>query len=329
VLWINALIPRSFSGKKAGIIKLMQPQMPYGAPQGPDPGPYPGPPQTGQPSQPPGPNQQPSQQPNQQPYAGQPNYPYPNQQGGQYPQGNIPGILSQYPQSPQQANNAGQPAMPQYQPPGGFHQKPGRPAPLPPPPPIKKTPYDFFMQQKHPTNTKMPIPGPRQAGFRGRIVWIAGAGIVVMLVITLISAFSPKDTTSQDLITLAQTQQEVVRVCDQGVQKAKEPTARNLAINCSTSVQTDQSKLLSYLAGLHVKVKTKQLGVLANHDTDKALSAATASSSYDTVFKTVSIKQLTIYMNLIQQQLASGQLGTNAQALLNAELAGVKILIDN
>lgn len=251
-------------------------------------------------------------------------YPYPNQPPAPYaPTGAMPSTQPQYQQYGQYA---GGPAMPQYQPPANYQQH-NRPVPLPPPPPVKKTPYDFFMQQKHPTNTKAPIPGPKQAGFKGKLIWIAGGAIAIMLVIVVIGALTPKDTTSQNLIIVAQTQQEVVRVCSQGSDKAKAQANRNLAINCSLSVGSDQAQLVAYLAKQGVKVTTKQLSLSINASNTSALTAATATSNYDDVFKTVATKQLTAYANVLQQQLAAGQLGANAQTLLGNQLAHVKILL--
>lgn len=284
----------------------MQPQMPYGAPQGPQPNPGPTPPQGYQ------------GYPN--PQAPQPNFPYQNQgqnqgQPPQYPSGSIPGTQPPYNQSP----------MPQYQPPAGYRPQLNHPKPLPPPPPVQKTPYDFFMSQKHPTNTKLPIPGPRRAGFRGKLVWISGAAAVVVIVVVLISALSPKDTSGQALVTIAQNQQEIARVCGLG-SKAKTSPRLAFSVNCTTTILSDQKKLLNYMSTQGIKIKSKQLGTLTNSATDKSLAAATASSNYDEVFKTVSAKQMAIYINTLQQQLSSNQFGPTAQELLTAQLAHAKIL---
>jgi hypothetical protein len=309
---------------KTYIIKLMQPQMPYGAPQGqqrqPGPQGYQGQPQGN------------SQNPYQGPYQGQsqPGYPYPNQQSqpvGPYAGGaGIP-----QPQGQQQypnAGNSGQQAMPQYQPPGGYSQgQQHRPAPLPPPPPVQKTPYDFFMQQRHPTNTKGVIPGPKQLGFKGKLIWVGGGALAIMLIIVVISALQPKDTSTQSLITIAQTQQEVARVCDLGSLKATQLANRSFAVTCSSSIQSDQLKLLSYLKAQGASFNVKQLGALANGNTDKQLAAATASSSYDEAFKTISIKQLNSYVSTLEQAIGSGQLSNSAQVLVSEELVNAKILV--
>ena len=286
----------------------MQPQMPYGPPQPGSPQPQPQPIVPGQ-TQPQYPTSQYPQQPGGQPQPSQLAQPYFNQNNGQ---------------------NPNQPPMPQYQPPVGYRPQSGALAPLPPPPPIAKTPYDFFMQQKHPVGTKLPVPGKRSANLNipGGKLGMLGVGVAAVAVIAvLFAALSPKDTTSQELITLAQTQQEVARVCDQG-RKAKYQITRNYAINCSTAVGSDQRKLVTYLGKHSVKLKGKQLGALANSRTDSQLTSATSTSTFDNTFKIVVEKQLTSYGSLLKQQLASPSLSSTARTLLESSLASDKLLLE-
>lgn len=248
------------------------------------------------------------------------------------------------PQQPQQAfNQAGQPTyqppapgqfyppyqppMPQYQPPAGYTQQQSTgPVPLPPPPPMAKTPYDFFMQQKHPVNTKLPIPGPRHAGFKGKIIWVVGAGVAVVLILSLFSLLLPKDTSVQGLATIAQTQQEVARMCGLGT-AAKAQANRNFAITCNASIISDQRKLLTYLGTVGYKPDAKVLSLLTNAKTDQQLKSASSTSTFDETFVTLAETKLVAYGNMLSQQLASPELGIDSRAVLDTAFEHNKVLL--
>lgn len=308
----------------------MQPQMPYGPPQGPysppsgpgAPGPDVGPGygQPGPPNQLPGAGQygQPGYAPGGPAYpnTGQPAAPY---GGAPYnPNGNQP-----YP--PQYAGLP--PAMPQYQMPANLaHHRPGHPAPLPAPPPAKKTPYDFFLSQKHPTNTKN-LPITKKFTLQGSLVWIIGGAFALMLIIFLIGQLTPKDTTNQDLFVVVQNQQEAIRVCNFGLKQARYQVNRNFAVNCVTGITTDQARLAGYLKQRGFKYSSKALSGLSSKQTDQTVTSATASSSFDDTYRQISEKQLTVYGSALAQELAAPNLPDQARTLLETATANNKLLI--
>jgi len=311
----------------------MQPQTPYGPPQGdPYPPPGPAPANDGQPS----PQQYAG--PLQPQYPGQPSQPFHPAQptpynglaqpadGSQAPQPQA----GQYWQPGQQPYQAGpqQPAIPQYQPPAGFHHGQGPHAPpMPAPPPRHKTPYDFFMLQKHPVNTKFPMGTRKQASMASKLIWVVGGGLVLLLIIGMVNALTPKDTTNAELLAVAQTQQEIIRICSQGANKTKLQVNRNFAGTCTASITSDQRQLILYLGQQGVKIKSNMLDDLTDSKNDSELSAAVASSDYDNTFKSVSERILTNYNSRLQQQLASEKLGPNGRELITASSEHNKLLI--
>lgn len=290
----------------------MQPQMPYGPP----PGPYNPQPGAGGPPGPSGPSSTPYGPSPNSPY-GQPNPGY-SQPGQTGPYGPVPGS--------QGGQYTGQPPMPQYQPPGGYQRQPHHPAPLPAPPPVKKTPYDFFLSQKHPTNTKgMAL--PKRTSLKTKVIFAIGGALALMFIILIINQLTPKDTTRQELFTIAQTQQEIIRVCTLGASKAKYQVNRNFAVNCAAGVTTDQRRLLGYLQSVKFSYKAKQLSALTNPQTDQRLTSASASSSFDDTFKEIMTKQLNSYGNMMQQQMLSPSLGATGQSVLSTAVDNDKLLL--
>jgi len=248
---------------------------------------------------------------------GPPPEPYNPQPGAPGPAG--PGQPNGYPPS---SGQYGQ----QYQPhPSGYRPRPGQPAPLPAPPPAKQTPYDFFLSQKH-AGAKG-FGSVKQISMRLKILVVVGIALVVMVVIASFNALAPKDTTNQELFAVAQSQQEVIRVCNLGLTQAKYQVNRNMAINCVTGVTTDQARLLSYLKKAGYGFKAKNLGAKANPQVDQQLKGAQSSSNFDDTFKKIVLQELTSYNNLVQQKVLLPKLGPEGQTVLGNTNANNKLLL--
>jgi hypothetical protein len=198
--------------------------------------------------------------------------------------------------------------------------------PMPAPPPAQKTPYDFFLKPHSATRNRR-LPSPKKAGFRGKIIWLVGGAFAVMLIIGVISAVLPKNTSTLELTTIAQTQQEIVRICDKGGSKGTERSTRFYAVNCSAGITGDEQKLVEYLAKNGVKLKAKQLGLLASKTSDQKLDSALAASAFDPAFITLSQQQLNAYGAKLQSQLANPDTGPNAQAILKTAIDHDKLLL--
>jgi hypothetical protein len=196
-------------------------------------------------------------------------------------------------------------------------------APLPDAP---TTPYDFFMQPK-PTPSLIPLPAngkrlgsnPNQqnggGSKRGFFLLIGGAIAVVFLLLGVL-AFSPKDARPLQFFGLAQTQQEIIRLCNQGSSsKAKYQSTRNFAITCSTGVTTSQSQILAYMKRGNMEYDPKQIGGKANGQTDARLSQAIASSTYDDVFREIMKTRLTAYSRQLAAQLQTTTDSTGRETL--------------
>jgi hypothetical protein len=245
-------------------------------------------------------------------------------------------VMPGQPYSPQaqqpQTAVPGLPPMPQYQMP------PSRSKPidnLPPPPEAPSTPYDFFMQPK-PTTPINPLPvGGRHLGnypgkpdLRGRnrfIFLIAGAaGLIIILL--LVVAFSPKDPTPGRFMSIAQMQQEIIRLCTQGTTRAKFRSTRYFAVTCSTGVTGSQKQLLAYMSSAKLEYDSKLLGATASSKSDSRLKSAESSSTYDDVFRDIVEADLTAYNRALTSQLGLTT-GANGREVLTKNQRATELLI--
>jgi hypothetical protein len=237
-----------------------------------------------------------------QPQPGMPPYPAPGQP---YPQQN-PNL------APGAAAIPGQPPLPPYQMPANRNKN--QASDLPPPPDAPSTPYDFFMQPKPamPLNP-LPVSGKHLGNYPGKpdntnknkfIMLIAGAAGLILILI-LISVFAPKNPAPTQLFGLAQTQQEIIRLCTQGGTKAKYRSTRYFAVTCSTGLTSSQKQLLAYMSKAGYGYNAKQLGLKASSQADSRLKGATSSSTYDDVFRDILEADLTSYDRALTAQLGT------------------------
>ena len=142
----------------------------------------------------------------------------------------------------------------------------------------QENPYQFITDASNkPKGSLLPGGNSKQ----GRII-VAVVGLVILLIVgfvvmSLIS--SSGNSGKEDLLKAAQQQTELIRVSKLGIDKARDSSARNLAINTNLSLQSDQATLLSLS-----KVSPKQLGLTRSTKTDIALTTAEQSNKFDEVF---------------------------------------------
>jgi hypothetical protein len=129
-----------------------------------------------------------------------------------------------------------------------------------------------------------------------KLLLIAGAALVlIIIVVIVISQLSGNKGNPTGLVALAQTQQEVIRVATDGGKNAKSTGLQNFAVTTAVSVSSDQHQLLAELQKQGTKLKTKDLELGKNAQTDRALAAAQAANTYDTTFTTTMENELDDY----------------------------------
>lgn len=189
------------------------------------------------------------------------------------------------------------------------------PAPLQPNPNEPgHDPYAFFME---------PQKAPRNSLFGGgasnqKLFMIAGAIVVfLILVVFLVSLSAGGNKGGSQLLSLAQSQQEVIRVAKDGTKNAQSTDLKYFAATTVISVTSDQRLLLADMAKSGKKVKPKDLDLGRNPQTDQALAAALAANTYDSTFASSMDSQLGDYINKLKQVAPSA--GPSGQKLIKQE----------
>jgi len=259
------------------------------------------------------------------------------------PQPQMPGQPSNTPGFNQQAQQPYMPPMPAYQVPVQRNSGPvGSQSPdMSPAPAPAATPYDFFMQPKQQAPSR-PLPmggkllGNRPVnpnslsnggnpGSRKFIFIIAGAISLVVILLLAVVLFSPKDQTGPQFFGIAQTQQELIRVCGQGSEKAKYQATRNLAATCSVGITNSQGQLLAYMKKAKLSYDTKLIGGKASSQTDAKLAQAISSSTFDDTFREIIQAQLASYNRALTAQLATTT-GANGREVLTKNQKSAELL---
>jgi hypothetical protein len=201
--------------------------------------------------------------------------------------------------------------------------------PYPPqqtPPP--QNPYEFIVSPAPPSR-KSPL--SRLPGFKdpfiAKVVMLLGGIILLLIVGAVLSSLLFKGKTNvQDLIGIAETQNEIVRIATQGTTQSSFQVTKNLAINSELSVQTNQQQFLNYLSKHGTKVGSKTLALKKSSTTDQQLTTAIQSSNFDNVFVQLMQQQLQAYITELEQAEGNSS-STTAKQLINTSLTAAKILL--
>lgn len=193
--------------------------------------------------------------------------------------------------------------------------------------PQDNNPYDFIMNPAAPPPKKrLPIPGSNSNPFLVKIGLIVGGVIVLMIVATVVlNLLTGGKTSTEEFRSLAQTQQEVIRVSAIGDNDARSQSVKNAAKSINLSVTTQQLKTLSYLSKNDVTMKEKELELKINADNDKKLDEANQTSTFDSVFLQVMRGVLESYGNELKQ-MYDGTSNTQAKQIIKEDYEQVQLL---
>ncbi|MEO8785163.1 MAG: hypothetical protein ABI221_02530 [Candidatus Saccharimonadales bacterium] len=143
-----------------------------------------------------------------------------------------------------------------------------------------ENPYDFILSG--PTKPKRSILPTGSSPKQRAIVAIAGAvgGLIVFFIILALISSATKGNDG-NIVKLAQTQTEIVRVSTEGAQKVRDPSVAAFVQNVNLSLTSDQQKTVSYLAKHGHKLNGKNLGLMESSKTDASLAEADQAGQYD------------------------------------------------
>lgn len=156
-------------------------------------------------------------------------------------------------------------------------------------------PYEFILNPDKPQKPK-PLKSMGGNRFILTIVALVGGVLLLMIVVTvLLNALAPKKINKEELIGLTQTQQELIRISNQGGSGATRQTTRNLATTVEYTMLTQQKETLKLLGQNGVKVGPKELALKQNAQTDQKFTSAKATSTFDPTFTDIIESELTTY----------------------------------
>lgn len=125
------------------------------------------------------------------------------------------------------------------------------------------------------------------------LVVVAGAITLMILVTILLNAFAPKKIGKNELMSLAQTQTELIRVADQGSRDARQQVTKNLATTVQYTMITQQKRTTQPLG----KVSKKELSLKQKASTDQQLASAKQTSTFDDTITRIIENELNSYAN--------------------------------
>lgn len=189
------------------------------------------------------------------------------------------------------------------------------PAPAPEQP--EQSPYDFFMENQH----------PQKKGPGAKMLFVVVGALVGLLVIVGVIAAALMGGSEEigPELSVAQSQQEIIRIATDGTKNAKSSNLQNFAYTTSLTVTSAQQEYLEILGRYGVKVDAKELALGQNAQSDKALAAALNVNTYDTTFSSIMKSELDKY-EIKLNEVAAKVTNKKDQAIIQKQNAGAQLL---
>lgn len=171
----------------------------------------------------------------------------------------------------------------------------------------------------------------RNGGSKKTRILIVAGGATVLLIVALIFISilgSAGKADKQSLITLAQQQTELIRVSKLGQERAKDSSAKNLAVTVGVSLQSDQTALQGILKSQHIKLSAKELAAGKKQETDSLLNNAEQTNKFDAVFIQTIQLQLKNYQKTLNDTYTKTQ-SKKTKALLEHQYKNARLLANS
>lgn len=162
------------------------------------------------------------------------------------------------------------------------------------------------------------------AGKKLLFIVVAAVGAMAALAVTLALLTGGKNE-SPHLVQILQSQQEIVRVAEDGKKNAQAENLKNFSLTAITGLTSAQGELTTYVNKLGTKIGKGELNLGKKPQTDTALKAALASSTYDTTYVSIMQSELGTY----EKKLESATLvsiSEGERALLQRYIVGAQLL---
>lgn len=188
--------------------------------------------------------------------------------------------------------------------------------PSPPEPvftsPANNDPYNFIMQPDTKKKNGLKLGGGNLPVTIGIIV--GGAAILMIFVILIANLIGGSGSSSKsNLISLAQTQNEIVRVSGKAESAAKIRAVRNLAVTIDMSLTSQQQQVIGVLTKNGVKLDKQDLQLKQNGQTDQRLTSASSTNTFDKEYAKIMQEALGNYVTSLRQINTTSKSNTERQ----------------
>jgi hypothetical protein len=191
-------------------------------------------------------------------------------------------------------------------------------------------PYDFITNPQKPSRPPLMSFSGGSGGGMGMRIAVVGIGLVLLIVILIaISSLFKGGSNVANMKLVAQDQAELVRVTTLATQDQSNDISQNttlyFAMNTNLTVSSAQQKLLAFLSSHGAKISKATLALKTNSQTTQALSAAAASSTYDTTFLNAMQGDMSTYVADLKVAYAASK-NPQEQQLLKTDYQSAQLL---
>ena len=187
-------------------------------------------------------------------------------------------------------------------------------------------PYDFIVNPNSSAQRVKFGAGLSGSSLITRIALLGGVLVVVLIVAAVvISALSPKSSTPE-LISIAERQQEIVRVSTAATKQTTSQDAQNFVSNVQASVSSDQQQVLAYLQAHGTKLGDKILATDQSAQTDTQLGNAATANNYDSAVTQTLVSELQTYQGLLRTMYGQTN-SSSAKAMVQIQFSSAGLLI--
>ncbi len=184
-------------------------------------------------------------------------------------------------------------------------------------------PYDFIINPNSAPPKRDNLLGDKF--IRNVALAFAGLAVLVIGAAVALSALTPKGSVP-GMTSIAERQQELIRVATAATQQAGSSDAKNFVTNVEIDITSDQQQVLGYLSAHGAKLGSKTLGIDQNAQTDTQLANAATANNYDPTVAQALASELQTYEGLLKT--TYGQTSNpDAEKLLKTTFNNADILL--
>jgi hypothetical protein len=177
-------------------------------------------------------------------------------------------------------------------------------------------------------------PGSQKSGFfaaadkQKRILIVAAGGGILLVFLLLLGAliFGGRTDLRQELVTIAQRQEEIVRIAEIGQDQARSQEVLTLSTITKASIASSQNSVVNRASGLGTSLGSSDLRLRENQQTTSELESAEQANRFDEVYLEILRDELLAYRENIER--AADQATGNTFEMLDDLWREANLLLD-